>query len=318
MPVKRVSATPAYIALLTLAWLALAPVHSDGQTFTSAMTGESSTTFAFVNGNGARNLAWTLQSPFLFPTVSAGAYDTPNYGYPVGNALAAPPSWFVYTANSGGGLYSTFDLTNMPPYRYPSYGQISNFKSNIIGIRAKAKFDGSGSGDGFFIEAIYFSERQDWAGQREFGFFRNVSEDSRVYFYWSTNSNCSITANMGYPYCRLYQATGGQEYAAFAPVVAEHFEATAIDNIDTTRQYVWISYVFWAFWDASYKFRVEVWDDTYTAQIAGFNVDTTSDSTSFGVNSSGLSGYITLATQRRDPFYTSNSQLSVTSVETVR
>src|SRR4051794_20102755 len=87
-----------------LAWFALATVHSYGQTFTSAMTGESSTTFAFVNGSGTRNLAWALQSPFLFPAASAGAYDTPNYGYPVGNALAAPPSWFVYTADSGGGL----------------------------------------------------------------------------------------------------------------------------------------------------------------------------------------------------------------------
>jgi len=50
-------------------------------------------------------------------------------------------------------------------------------------------------------EALYFSERPEWGGQREFGFFRQMQPGASVdkmFFYWSTNSNCSISDNLGY------------------------------------------------------------------------------------------------------------------------
>jgi hypothetical protein len=240
------------------------------------------------------------------------------YTYLVGNSSGDPPWWFTHTAGSPGFLYTSNDLTYDSIYRNPSYGQISSLKNGVYGIRTKAAFEGSGSGSGFFLEAIYFSERPDWAGQREFGFFRNVA-DARVYFYWSINSNCSAADNRGHPHCRAEQATtDAQEYPAQPPLLPEGVVCVPIDNVDATKQYIWVAYVFWASWDSSYKFRVEMWDNTYTTQIAAFNVDTKVSTANFGATTSGMTGYVNLAAQRLDPFSASSgSQLSVSSVEII-
>jgi hypothetical protein len=216
------------------------------------------------------------------------------------------------------------DLTGVRIYRNPSHGQISRLKRGVLGIRARARFAGSGSGAGGFYEAIYFGERPDWGGQREFGFVRKVNESvdqslrERVYFYWSTNSNCSIRDNHGYPWCRSSQATTGtREFPGSVPLFAEHFEATEINNVEPSKQYRWVAYLFWASWDSTFKFRVEMWDATYTTQIAAFNADTIAGHVNFGASTTGMDGYVTLATQRIEPV-SARGPLIVSSVEIVR
>lgn len=79
-----------------------------------------------------------------------------------------------------------------------------------------------------------------------------------------------------------------------------------------------MGYLFWASWESNYKFRVEVWDSTYSTNIAAFNVDTSSGGVNFGATTSGMNGYVTLGTQRDDPsnaLSASGVQLSITSVE---
>jgi hypothetical protein len=169
-------------------------------------------------------------------------------------------------------------------------------------------------------ESIYFSERRDWAGQREFGFYRQMTPGSsldKMYFYWSVNSNCSIEANEDYSYCRATQATGGTENPATANLLDELHVATEISGLTAGTPYYFVGYLFWATWDSSYKFRVEVWDSTYSTQIAAFNVDTASAGVNLGASTAGMNGYVTLGTQRADPsnaLSNSSAQLTVLSL----
>ncbi|MFN3326458.1 MAG: hypothetical protein ACK5AZ_23415 [Bryobacteraceae bacterium] len=297
--------------LMSLFASVLLAVSAHGQTFTSIMNGENSTSFSFINSSGTRNTVTSIQSPFTDPNTGIGAND--SLTYPTGSGSATPPWWFRYTAAFPSVAQ---DLTGQHIFRYPTYGQSSSLKSGVYGIRTKATFQGSGSSSGgYLIEAIFFGERTDWAGQREFGFFRQVQDVGRVYFYWSTNSNCSIFDNMGYPWCRTSQAPNTTENPALAPLAPEHFEAFPIDGLSTSTEHVWLGYLFWASWDSSYKFRVEVWDSSYTTQIAAFNADTINGGVNFGLTTSGMNGYATLTTTRKNPFSASNTQLSVSSVE---
>jgi len=190
-------------------------INASAITYTTIMSGESSTKFTFLYSTmmpppNPRSTVTSIQSPFGYPTDYRGAYDTLTY--PTGNSSATPPWWFVYTGTSGN-LTAT-DRTGVAPFRNPSYGQTSSQKTSVIGIRSKAAFSGTVSGtSGTMYEAIYFGERMDFSGQREFGFSRQMSRCvspctnvDQLTFYWSTNSNCSINGNMGYPYCRTTRA----------------------------------------------------------------------------------------------------------------
>ena len=284
-----------------------------GQSFYSVMSGENSTYFSFLNGTATRTTVTSIQSPFVYPGTGTGAYDG-TYTYPSGNGSATPPWWFAYTTVSP---YTATDYTNAAIGRNPSYGQISSSKSGVYGILTKATFQGSGtSSGGFFIEAIFFGERVEWAGQREFGFFRPVDVADTVYFYWSTNSNCSNYDNQGYPWCRTSIAPNATETPSSPPLVAEHFVSEPITGVTTSTEYTWIAYVFWASWDSTYKFRVEQWNSAYTGSvITAFNVDTIDACVNLGLTTSGTSGYVTLAAQRKDPFSAGGAQLGVSLVK---
>jgi len=291
-----------------------------GQTFTAMMSGEDSQAFSFINDSASRTMVTSIQSPFAYPNTITGADDTQTY--PTGNGSLAPPWWFFYTVNMG--VYTANDLTSANPERKPSYGQTSYSKSAVYGIRPKAAFSGSVSGSsGTMLEAIYFGERADWAGMREFGFFRQMSPGAsldKMYFYWSTNSNCSINANEGYPYCRTSVAPNDEEDPTMAPLALEHFHAEEITGLTPGTTYYFVGYLFWA-WDSTYKFRVEVWDSTYSTEITAINVDTSSGGVNYGLTTSGMNGYVTLGTLRDDPgnnLSSSGIQLSVTSIEIVQ
>jgi hypothetical protein len=309
-----------WIVLAAIAFLSLG-VNAPAQTWTAIMSGENSEAFSFINNSTSRTTVTSIQSPFAYPNTITGSTDTQTY--PTGNGSLTPPWWFYYTVSSG--VYTTHDLTSANPGRPPSYGQTSAQKSAVYGIRPKAAFSGSVSGSsGTMLEAIYFSERADWAGQREFGFFRQMSPGAsldKMYFYWSTNSNCSISDNQGYPYCRTSQATNSTEDPATAPLASEYFLPTEVTGLTPGTTYYFNGYLFWAGWDSTYKFRVEVWDSTYSTEITAFNVDTSSGGVNYGLTTAGMNGYVTLGTQRADPnnaLSSSGIQLSVTSVEIVQ
>jgi hypothetical protein len=289
---------------------------ANGQTFTAIMNGENSTRFSFINRIASRTTVTSLQSSYAYPNTITGAYDTSAYLYPTGNSSAAPPWWFAYTGSSRW-LHTTADLTRQYVFRNPSYGQTSSLKGGVTGIKARAAFPGTVTGDSLseLITTVYFSERQDWAGQREFGFFRLVQQN-RMFFYWSTNSNCSITANRGYSYCRTARAVGSED-PRFAPLVSEHFEPAPITGLRSGTSYVLLGYLFRASWDSTYKFRVEVWDSTYTTLITAFNVDTPG----YGATTSGLNGYVTAGILRYDPngvMSQTGTRLTLTSIDIAR
>ncbi len=305
----------AAVALLTFG------VKAPAITYTAIMNGENSTKFSFLNNNiNPRSTVTSIQSPFAYPTTITGSTDTQTY--PSGNSSATPPWWFYYSGN-----FIANDSTGVAIGRPASYGQTSFQKSSVIGIRPKAAYSGTVSGSsGTMYEAIYFSERVDWSGQREFGFSRQMSPGSgvdQISFYWSTNSNCSTYANvynMGYPWCRTSRATGAQENPQSAPLVAEYLLPTQINGLTTGTTYYFKGYIFWATWDSTYKFRVEVWDSTNTIQITAFNVNTSSGGVNYGATTSGMSGYVTATTQRADPnsaLTSHGAQLSVTSIDII-
>ena len=174
-------------------------------------------------------------------------------------------------------------------------------------------------------ESIYFSERVDWSGQKEFGFNRQMTPSAgidKIFFYWSTNSNCSIMDNSGYPWCQTSRAPVPPAYEnpLSAPLVAEYNLSTQITGLTTGTTYYFKGYLFWATWDSTYKFRVEIWDSTNTTQITAFNVDTSSGGVNYGATTSGMYGYVTATTQR-DKFSSgmtsSGVQLSVTSIDII-
>jgi len=290
-------------------------VDVPAQTYTAIMSGENSEYFVFPNNANPRSTVTSIQSPFFYPNSYVGSLDTQVY--PAGNSSLTPPWWFYYSGiDPNTGLYIEVDQTGNHPTRSPSYGQTSSQKSAVIGIRAKANFSGAVSGSsGAMYEVIYFSERADWAGQREFGFSRDMQPGAsldKIYFYWSTNSNCSINYNMNYPFCRTSQATtGSKENPTLAPLAAEYFLPTEITlGRPHGVMYYFIGYLFWASWDSTYKFRVEVWDSTLSTQITAFNVDTSSGGVNYGATTSGMNGYVTLGTLRSDP----NNALSQSAI----
>jgi hypothetical protein len=303
--------------LVPLAWaIAATVVPVSGQTWTTTLSGESSYNLAFVDGNTQpRTLTSSLQSPAM-PTTAIGANDDINHRYPSGNASGTPPWWFIYTNNN----FTATDLTNNFIYRNPTIGQISFPKSGTYGVRARAAFKGSGSGSGYGIESIYVGERDDWAGQREFGFFRNLSEPNTVRFYWEINANCSQTANAGYPYCRASQAPGNAETPGSVALFRDELFSAPFTGVNCSVQSMWVAYVFWASWDMSYKFRVEQWNSSYTVLVNAFNFDMTQYDAgimswiNLGLTTSGMTGYMNLAATKAN-YTASNAQLVVGSVE---
>jgi hypothetical protein len=119
------------------------------------------------------------------------------------------------------------------------------------------------------MRVIFFGERADWAGQREFGFFRKMSPGAsldKLYFYWSTKPNCG-------------NATENPNTALLA---SEYFLPTEITGLTPGTTYYLVAYLFWANWDSTYKSRVEVWDSTYSSPITAFNVGTSSGGVNYG------------------------------------
>lgn len=291
------------------------------QTFTTIMSGENSTKLTFVGGgSGSRTTVTSLQSPYYFPSSNIGATDTPTFAS--GNSSLTPPWWFTYYTGGGCSTTCTHDLTGQTIDRTPAaYNtQISSQKSSVIGILAKATFTGNVSYSSYstaadLYQTFFFSERADYAGQREIGFVRDQGVNTYygnsydiTYAYWYTNDNCGVGGgsgpNMGYPYCRSVEATEGGTETPGSPSMGQ-LAATGINyvlltGLTTGTQYNYRAWIFWASWDSTYKLRVEAWDSTFTTEIFSSNIDTTNGTDSLNLTTSGTSGYFTIGTLRSD------------------
>lgn len=327
---------------LTVALLScLTGLSASAQTYTTIMSGERSTSFSCGGGGTcSRTPVTSLQSPFGFPSSYLNSNDSQTY--PSGSAGGVPePWWFSYFACGAGANLCTQDLTGAPISRGPAYGQISSRKSSVLGLLAQAALNGTASNGGSsdpadVYETFYFSQRRDYAGQREIGFVRQMSPYATVidpanpgdysYFYWYTNDNCGVGGgsgpNMGYPYCRTSQANGTAENPATAPLLATefNFEFLPPNTLTIGTTYIFREWIFRASWDSTYKLRCEVWDSTFTTQIFAANLDTVSadGSARLGITTSGTSGFVTLGTERSDPNNTLTSSGIALSVNYVQ
>jgi hypothetical protein len=306
---NRLLSKPYTVATLLILLFVTGAFEVRGQTFTAIMAGESSTKITVANGSMNRTSVTSIQTPFAFPNASA-AYD--SITYPNGNSSGTPPWWFRYYE-----VFSTYyltDLTLSDPYRPAQNSQQSSAKSGVMGIQTWATFSGTATGSEV-IQTIYFGERQDWAGEREFGFAR-YAVSGPWFFYWSVNSNCSITANLGYPWCRLYEAVNGaSENPNSAPLLGEFLYPISISSgLTVGTEYLFKAWLFWA-WDSTYKFRVEVWDSTGSVNISAYNVDTSVGGTNYGATTSGMTGYVNLGTVQSGTATATGVQLSVLGVD---
>jgi hypothetical protein len=214
--------------LLQLGILAVAiGVSATAQTYTNIMSGENSTQLTFPNSppSGQHATVTSVQSPFSFPSTYTSQNDY-YHTFPTGNSGLTPPFWFSYQDCSPGPVCAD-DTTGASISRPPTNGQISSLKSSAIGLLAQATFKGTVSYSAYtspadLYETFFFSERDDYAGQREIGFVRDQgintyyqSSYDITYAYWYTNDNCSVGGgsgpNMGQPWCRTSVATGGIE-----------------------------------------------------------------------------------------------------------
>ena len=320
--------------LLQLGALALASgVCATAQTFTTIMSGESSTQLTFVGGGtGSRTSVSSLQSPFYFPSSYLGATDTQTFA--TGNGSLTPPWWFAYYTGGGCAATCTHDWTGDTIDRTgaATNGQISSQKSSVIGLLAKATFKGNVSYSSYtsaadLYETFFFSERDDYAGQREIGFVRDQgvnpfyqSSYDITYAYWYTNDNCGVGGgagpNMGYPYCRTSEAIEGASETPATAWANGDLAATGINyvlltGLTTGTEYNYRAWIFWASWDSTYKLRVEAWDSTFTTEVFASNVDTTSGTDNLSLTTSGTSGYFSLGAVRSDP----SNTMSGTGVE---
>lgn len=204
----------------------------------------------------------------------------------------------------------------------------------MIGLLATATFNGNVSYSTLTLpadlyETFFFTEREDYAGQREIGFVRDqgvntVYQESYdiAYAYWYTNDNCSVGGgsgpNMGEPWCRTSVATGGAENPATAwtngDLAATGMNYALITGLTTTgTEYTYQAYIFYATWDSTYKLRVEVWLPGFAGSgpLFAANVDTTNGTDNLNLTTSGTSGYVSVGTVRGDP----NGVMSGTGVE---
>ena len=312
--------------LLQLGILAIVTgVSARAQTFTTIMSGENSTKLTFGGGigYGSRTTVTSLQSPFYFPSSNLGQMDTPTFAS--GNGSLTPPWWFTYYTGGTCAATCTHDDTSQVIDRtLVSYNtQISSQKSSVIGILAQAAFTGTVGYNAYttpadLYQTFFFSERDDYAGQREIGFVRDQGVNAVLgspyditYAYWYTNDNCGVYTgvstdpNMGYPTCRYSEATEG---AAESPATAwangdlaeTGYNFVLLTGLTTGTQYNYRAWIFWASWDSTYKLRVEAWDSTFTTEIFASNVDTTNGTANLNLTTSGTSGYFTIGTLRSD------------------
>jgi hypothetical protein len=311
-------------------------VSASAQTYTNIMSGENSTSFSFLSGTGNRTTVTSLQSPFGYPNTITGANDSQTY--PSGSPGGNPEPWWFYYATCGSNTCA-YDLTGTAVPRPPAIGQVSSQKFSAIGFLTKATLNGTVSNGGSTSEAnmyetFYFSERNDYQGQREIGFARQMSPYAHAidpnnpgdytYAYWFTNDNCGTGTSVGYPTisipasCRTSRATGNVE--ALGSGLQIGYNIDFIAGLTTGTQYIYQTYIFWANWDSTYKQRIEVWDSTFTTLIFADNLDTTYLGVNLGLTASGTSGYVTLGTQRYDPSATLSQtgvNLSVSYVQII-
>ncbi len=156
-------------------------------TYTTIMSGENSTWYSFHGGNnGGRTTVTSVQSPFGFPNDSTGGTDTQTY--PSGSTNGNPePWWFYFDSCSGTPAINcvAYDLTGTAIPRPPAIGQISSQKSSVLGLLVYAAFEGTVSNGGSstpadMYEVAYFTERDDYQGQREIGIARQTSPYATV------------------------------------------------------------------------------------------------------------------------------------------
>lgn len=305
--------------LLQLGLLSLAiGVTASAQTYTTIMSGENSQSFSFLNNNtgGNRTTVTSVQSPFAYPNYTTGGTDSQTY--PSGNTGGNPEPWWFYYYSCPP-YVCTYDWTGVAIERPPSIGQISSQKSSALGFLTQAALKGTATTNNSSYEAelyetFYFTERNDYAGQKEIGIARLIrpyTSDDVTFAYWYTNDNCGLGGgsgpNMGQPNCRTSQATTGATedpttaWGSGQLLAGGYANYAFFTGLTTGTTYIFQTYIFWASWDSTYKQRVEVWDSTFTTQIYAANIDTTYLGVSLGLTTSGTSGYVTLGTERYDP-----------------
>ena len=215
------------------------------------------------------------------------------------------------------------DCTGKRIWRYAGSLLQSKPLDGVKGLRFVGFFDGrmTSFDDGVALfQTVFFHQSQSYWGHAEYGLYydgaqgideKGVQHDSRMVFYWSSNSNCGLS-----PFCRsepsggalMYEDGSGAMGATPPPNTRVH--GCTVPVPDASKPY---AYEIWIFRDTDdvWKFRVEVLDPyTFSAIIPGMTVDPNAKSADawFPIDTltrdAGAAfgrGYITTGVVRYDP-----------------
>jgi hypothetical protein len=288
--------------------------------WTPIVTAQSAGTYyKFQDGSETieRSASLPAYSVFDFPASPEGSISS--------EIFPSGPPWAFNggVANSVCSGPGDADCTGKRIWRYAGSLLQSKPLNGVNGLRFVGSFTGrmTSFDDGVALyQTVFFHQSKAYWGQAEYGLYydgaqgideHGVRHNSRLVFYWSSNSNCGSN-----PFCRSEQLGGAPMYedgagsSGVAPPPNTRIHGCTVPIPDASTPY---AYEVWIFQDhdGAWKFRVEVIDPyTFGEVIPGMTVDPNSDADSAWFPIATLTrdagpgygnGYITSGVVRYDP-----------------
>jgi hypothetical protein len=223
------------------------------------------------------------------------------------------------------------DCTGRRILRTPSSGIESALTSGITGIDYLGTFEGeSNAASGAMVQVVFFHQSADYLAQAEYGFLRDLAVPNQITFYWQSNANCTLHADMGPSDTMCTTLQGNRQPATYIytddlPPPGNSPPIVAACNIDLgpTGGFGLYYYSMWIFSDGgTLKFGMSILDpDTLMPVVPETSIDPNlgAPSTWFPISAlNGTDGYVTAGIARYDPFRTQTFSLPAPSMSIQR
>jgi hypothetical protein len=256
------------------AWTAQPQINLAAPVWTQVMTSSLKPEYLKYDSSGgiehapAQNPDQFLPHDFLEPASA----DTNNLlsgvcKFPDANT-GAPPFWFVKGVDKSG---QAKDTNPSEFYETPFSVPGSAYTDIGFGLQFRGSFGGQASVDGYLFETAYVHQQPCYAGQLEYGFYRDmVAASATTVFYFSNNSNCGDPGNIKYPpLCHVADDINSDFiYEDTAPGgTSPEYHGVNIDNLKVNNADATYSNLYYSVYivpDLSalngYRFQVEVFD----------------------------------------------------------